>query len=56
MARYGALIAWAKVAGHKEIVALLQETLDEEKKADKLLNELANKQINKEASAFTKAA
>jgi ferritin-like metal-binding protein YciE len=56
MARYGALISWAKAGGHKEIVGLLQETLDEEKKTDKLLSDLANKQINKEASAFTKAA
>jgi ferritin-like metal-binding protein YciE len=56
MARYGALIAWAKAGSHKEIVGLLQETLDEEKKADKLLNDLANRQINKDASAFTKAA
>jgi ferritin-like metal-binding protein YciE len=56
MARYGALIAWAKASGHKEIVGLLQETLDEEKKADKLLNDLANRQINKEASTLTKAA
>src|ERR1700760_1229893 len=28
MARYGALIAWAKAAGHTEVIKLLQETLD----------------------------
>jgi ferritin-like metal-binding protein YciE len=56
MARYGALIAWAQAAGHKEIVSLLQQTLDEEKKADKLLNDLAMKQINKSASGMAKAA
>jgi ferritin-like metal-binding protein YciE len=56
MARYGALIAWAQAGGRKEIVGLLQETLDEEKKADKLLNDLATKQINKSASALAKAA
>jgi ferritin-like metal-binding protein YciE len=49
MARYGALIAWAKVAGQKEIVQLMEETLQEEKKADALLNDLANKHINQEA-------
>jgi ferritin-like metal-binding protein YciE len=49
MARYGALIAWAKVAGQKEIVQLMEETLQEEKKADALLNDLANKRINQEA-------
>jgi ferritin-like metal-binding protein YciE len=56
MARYGALIAWAQAAGHKEIVSLLQQTLDEEKNADKLLNDLAMKQINKSASGMAKAA
>jgi ferritin-like metal-binding protein YciE len=49
MARYGALIAWAKVAGQKEIVSLLEETLAEEKKADSLLNDLANRQLNAQA-------
>jgi len=49
MARYGALIAWAKVAGHKEIVSLMEETLAEEKKTDSLLNDLANRQINVQA-------
>jgi ferritin-like metal-binding protein YciE len=56
MARYGALIAWAQAGGHKDIVGLLQQTLDEEKKADKLLNDLGIKQINKSASALAKAA
>ena len=56
VARYGALIAWAQVAGHSEIVALLRQTIDEEKKADKMLNELALKQVNKNASTMAKAA
>jgi ferritin-like metal-binding protein YciE len=56
MARYGAMIAWAQAAGHAEIVPLLQQTLDEEKSADKKLNDLAVKQINKKASAVQKAA
>jgi ferritin-like metal-binding protein YciE len=56
MARYGALIAWAQASGHKDVVGLLQQTLDEEKKADKLLNDLAVKQINKNASGMAKAA
>ncbi|MEO9188543.1 MAG: ferritin-like domain-containing protein [Acetobacteraceae bacterium] len=55
IARYGALIAWAQAGGHKEIVGLLQQTLDEEKKADKLLNDLATKHINKSAAALAKA-
>jgi ferritin-like metal-binding protein YciE len=55
MARYGALIAWAQAGGHKDVVGLLQQTLDEEKKADKLLNDLAVKQINKGAAAVAKS-
>jgi ferritin-like metal-binding protein YciE len=54
MARYGALIAWAKTAGQNEIVSLLEETLAEEKKADDLLNKLASKDLNKQA--FKQAA
>lgn len=50
MARYGAIIAWAKAGGHGDVTALLQATLDEEKKADSLLNSLATKQLNTRAS------
>lgn len=56
MARYNSLIAWAQAGGHKEIVSLLQQNLDEEKKADKLLSELALNEINKSASVLAKAA
>jgi ferritin-like metal-binding protein YciE len=55
MARYGALIAWAQASGHKDVVGLLQQTLEEEKKADKLLNDLGAKQINKSAAALKTA-
>jgi ferritin-like metal-binding protein YciE len=51
MARYGSLLAWAKLGGHKDIVTLLEETLAEEKKADTLLNELANSEVNAAAKA-----
>src|SRR4051794_31730495 len=54
MARYGALIAWAKTADQKEVVSLLEETLAEEKKTDALLNQLANQTINPQA--FKQAA
>ncbi len=50
MARYGALISWAKADGHAEVPALLTETLDEEKHADKLLNDLAMKSSNRDAA------
>jgi len=49
MARYGALIAWAKASKHGDIAKLLQETLDQEKKADALLNKLGTDKINAEA-------
>jgi ferritin-like metal-binding protein YciE len=49
MARYGTVIAWAKVCGQNDVVRLMEETLDEEKKADKLLNDLANKEVNRNA-------
>jgi ferritin-like metal-binding protein YciE len=50
MCRYGTMVAWAKSAGKQEIVNLLEETLAEEKKADKLLNEIANKSLNPQAT------
>ncbi len=49
MARYGALVAWAKACGKMEAATLLQQTLDEEKKTDTLLNDMANKEVNQQA-------
>jgi ferritin-like metal-binding protein YciE len=49
MARYGTIIAWAKTCGHEQVVQLMHETLEEEKKADTLLNDLAAKKINQQA-------
>jgi len=49
MARYGTVIEWAKTVGHEEVAKLMQETLEEEKKADTLLNGLARKGINQQA-------
>ena len=37
MAAYGTLVAWAQAMGHTEAAKLLQQTLDEEKAADKKL-------------------
>lgn len=50
ISRYGTLIAWAKQLGHKDAVPLLQETLDQEYNADKLLSKLAEGQLNKQAA------
>jgi ferritin-like metal-binding protein YciE len=49
MARYGTLVAWAKSCGEQQVAELMQESLDEEKKADTLLNGLDKKGINQQA-------
>jgi ferritin-like metal-binding protein YciE len=51
MAAYGSLIAWARTMGHDEAVILLQQTLDEEKAADKKLSGLAEGGINRAAAS-----
>jgi ferritin-like metal-binding protein YciE len=50
MAAYGTLVAWAEAMGHAEAVELLQQTLDEEKAADKKLSSLAEGGINQQAA------
>ena len=49
--RYGSLVAWAKLVGNKDVVALLEETLAEEQTTVTLLNKLAKEQINQLAKA-----
>ncbi len=49
MARYGTIVAWAKSTGHDDVVRLMQETLEEEKKADSLLTQMADRSIIPEA-------
>ncbi|MCA3628640.1 MAG: ferritin-like domain-containing protein [Methylobacterium sp.] len=48
--RYGTLISWAKQIGHEDAVALLEQTLEEEKSTDQLLSELAEETINQKAA------
>jgi ferritin-like metal-binding protein YciE len=55
MARYGTLKAWATQLGHKDAVKLLDETLAEETKTDKLLTQLGGP-ANSAAVAQAKAA
>jgi ferritin-like metal-binding protein YciE len=50
MARYGTLIAWAKQLGMRDAASLLTETLQEEKKADQLLTQIASGKANKKAA------
>jgi ferritin-like metal-binding protein YciE len=49
MARYGTIVAWAKEVGANDVAKLMQETLEEEKKADTTLNQLATRSLNKQA-------
>ena len=49
IARYGTLKAWAGELGLKDAVALLDQTLAEEKKTDQLLSELAQRAAHVEA-------
>jgi len=50
IARYGTLKAWARELGLSEAVKLLDETLQEEIKADHLLTQIAATKANKEAA------
>lgn len=46
MAAYGTLVAWARAMGLIEAATLLQQTLDEERAADRTLSSLAESGIN----------
>jgi ferritin-like metal-binding protein YciE len=50
IARYGTLRTWAKHLGMPEAVKLLEETLEEEKETDKLLNKIAMQHVNRRAA------
>ena len=50
MAAYGTLVAWARAMGHNQAAGLLEETLEEEKAADRKLTQLAESGINQEAA------
>lgn len=51
IARYGTLRAWAEELGMNDAVALLEETLRQEKKADETLNAIALQSgVNREAA------
>jgi ferritin-like metal-binding protein YciE len=49
--RYGTLISWAKQLGQDEAIELLEANLEEEKKADMLLTEIAEAAVNEKAAA-----
>ncbi|SEF12235.1 Ferritin-like metal-binding protein YciE [Rhizobiales bacterium GAS191] len=57
MARYGLLKAWAAQLGMADAAKLLDDTLQEEKKADALLTQIADKVVNRTAqTSKSKAA
>jgi ferritin-like metal-binding protein YciE len=47
--RYGTLIAWARQLGRNDCASVLQQTLEEEKKTDRKLTELAEARVNRVA-------
>ena len=51
IARYGAMLSWAEQLGLEDAVALIEETLAEEKATDEALTELAEGVINQMAEA-----
>lgn len=56
IAAYGTARAWAQQLGRDEAVGLLEQTLDEEKQADKLLTQMAERRVNEEASEGVSAS
>ena len=50
ISRYGTLRTWAQELGMQDAADLLEETLEEEKKTDKLLSELAEARVNQKAA------
>jgi ferritin-like metal-binding protein YciE len=47
---YGTVRTYASLLGHRDVAQILQQTLDEEKETDRLLNQIAER-INVEAKA-----
>jgi ferritin-like metal-binding protein YciE len=48
--RYGSLIAWAKRLGRSDVAQVLEQTLKEEKAADKKLTDIAESKVNLKAA------
>ena len=55
ISRYGTLIAWAEELGHDNVLPLLNANLKEEKAADRKLNTLAKRGVNRRASGTSNA-
>jgi ferritin-like metal-binding protein YciE len=48
--RYGSLIAWAKRLGRNDVAQVLEQTLKEEKAADRKLTDIAESKVNLKAA------
>ena len=51
IARYGTLVAWAKLLGRRDVAKLLAMNLKDEKATDKKLGSIAKRKINRKAAA-----
>ncbi len=56
MAAYGSLKNFAEILGNQNCVQLLQQTLEEEKKADAKLTEVGESQVNRQAASRSTAS
>ncbi len=56
ISRYGTMRTWAQQLGMQEAVQLIEQTLEEEKKTDQLLTEMAESMANQEAEQGQEAA
>ncbi len=50
MGSYGSLVSYAELLGHNEVISMLQQTLDEEKKADQKLTQVGEQNVNRQAA------
>jgi ferritin-like metal-binding protein YciE len=50
IARYGTMVAWANQLGMSDAANLLQQNLDQEYGADRLLTDLAEGRLNRQAA------
>ncbi len=46
---YGTVIEWAETMGHKDVLSLLKDTLEEESAANEKLSKIAKKSVNQAA-------
>ena len=56
IAAYGCTVNFARLLGHQDVAALLEETLSEEKAADEKLSAIADEEVNQTAMAAPTAS